>query len=61
MHGKMTEMKYEHDTVKNILPMLDFLTVVDKEDIRKGVDYTRNAVRRDETLKKDDENVRQIS
>lgn len=41
--------------------MLDFLTVVDKEDIWKGVDYKRNAVRRDEMLKKDDENVRQIS
>ena len=47
-------MKFDNDVIKEILPMFDFLTVIDKGDIRKGVEFIRENVTKGVKLKKDD-------
>ena len=41
LHGKMVHMKFNSEVIKETLPMFVFLTVVEKGDIRKGVEYIR--------------------
>ncbi len=38
LHGKLIHMKFDRDVFKEILHMFDFLIVVYKQDIRRGVD-----------------------
>jgi hypothetical protein len=40
-----------------ILPLFDFLTVVDKEDIEKGVEYIRMKVMEDKPIKRVDKKI----
>jgi hypothetical protein len=40
-----------------ILPLFDFLTVVDKEDIEKGVEYIRIKVMEDKSIKRGDKMI----
>ena len=47
-------MKFDNDIIKEILPMYDFLTVIDKGDIREGVEFIRDNVTKGVKLKKDD-------
>ena len=47
-------MKFDNDIIKEILPMFDVLTVIDKVDIRKGVEFIRENVTKGVKLKKDD-------
>ncbi len=47
-------MKFDNDIIKEILPMFDVLTVIDKGDIRKGVEFIRENVNKGVKLKKDD-------
>ena len=44
LQGKMVDMKFESNIIKETLPMFDFLTVVEKRNIRKGVEYIRECV-----------------
>jgi hypothetical protein len=37
-----------------VLPLFDFLTVIDKKDIRKGVEYMRHKVYEIKGLKRND-------
>ena len=46
-------MKFDNDIIKEILPMFDVLTVIDKGDIRKGVEFIRKNVTKGVKLKKD--------
>ena len=47
-------MKFDNDVIKEILLMFDFLTVVEKGDIRKGVEFIRENVNMGVKLTKDD-------
>jgi hypothetical protein len=40
--------------IKVVLPLFDFLTVIKKEDMRKGVEYIRDMVCRSKGLKRCD-------
>ena len=40
----MTDRGFHKDVVKMILPLFDFLTVIEKKDIRKGVEYLKHMV-----------------
>ena len=40
--------------IKVVLPLFDFLTVIKKEDMRKGVEYIRDMVYRSKGLKRCD-------
>jgi hypothetical protein len=48
----LVEWKFERDDIKIMLPMFEFLTVIKKEDMRKGVDYIREMVRKTKGIKK---------
>ena len=50
--GKMVDMKFEDDVIKETLPMFDFLTVVEKGHIQKGVEYIRECANKCGLLKK---------
>ncbi len=47
-------MKFEDDVIKETLPMFDFLTVVEKGRIQKGVEYIRECANKCGLLKKAD-------
>ena len=47
-------MKFESNIIKETLPMFDFLTVVEKRNIRKGVEYIRECAKKCGLLKKAD-------
>ena len=47
-------MKFESNIIKETLPMFDFLTVVEKRNIRKGVEYIRECANKCGLLKKAD-------
>ncbi len=49
---KMVEMKFDFDIISGILPMMDFLTVVPKTDIRNGIEYIRDRVLKEKRYKK---------
>ena len=40
----MIEIGFKKETVVILLPMFDFLTVVDRNDIERGVEYIREKV-----------------
>ena len=40
----MIDKGFHKDVVKVILPLFDFLTVIEKKDIQKGVEYLRHMV-----------------
>ena len=54
LHGKMVDMKFEHNVIKETLPVFDFLTVVEKGHIQKGVEYIRECANKCGLLKKAD-------
>lgn len=45
-------MKFDFDIISGILPMMDFLTVVPKTDIRNGIEYIRDRVLKEKRYKK---------
>ena len=47
----MIERGFGKETVAILLPMFDFLTVIDKDDITRGVEYIRECVRTGKGLK----------
>ena len=47
----MIERGFGKETVAILLPMFDFLTVIDKDDIMRGVEYIRECVRTGKGLK----------
>ncbi len=47
----MIERGFGKETVAILLPMFDFLTVIDKDDIMRGVKYIRECVRAGKGLK----------
>ncbi len=47
----MVEMKFELEVISEIMPMMDFLTVVPKTDIRNGIEYIRDQVLKDKCYK----------
>ena len=49
----LIEWGFKKESVKLLLPMFDFLTVVEKGDIRKGVEFIRDYVTKGVKLKKD--------
>ncbi len=52
--GKMVDMKFNSEVIKDTLAIFDFLTVVEKGHIRKGVEYIRENANKSVKLKKDD-------
>jgi hypothetical protein len=52
----MIERGFSKETVSFLLPKFDFLTVVDKDDIEKGVEYIRESVRDCKELKRAEKN-----
>ena len=48
----MVERGFDRDVIKTILPLFDFLTVIRKEDMRKGVEYIRDIVQKSKGLKR---------
>ena len=48
----MIERGFGKETVAILLPMFDFLTVIDKDDITRGVEYIRECVRTGKGLKR---------
>jgi hypothetical protein len=50
----MIEKGFHKDVVKMIMPLFDFLTVIDKKDIRKGVEFLRHKVYKIKGLKRND-------
>ena len=50
----MIERGFHKDMVKVILPLFDFLTVIDKKDIQKGVEYLRQNVLQTKGIKRCD-------
>ncbi len=50
----MIEKGFHKDVVKMILPLFDFLTVIDKKDIWKGVEFLRHNVYKLKGLKRND-------
>ncbi len=48
----MIERGFSKETIAYLLPKFDFLTVVDKDDIEKGVEYIRESVRESKELKR---------
>ena len=48
LRRKMADTKFDNDFIKEILPMFDFVTVVEKGDIRKGVEFIRENVNKGE-------------
>lgn len=48
----MVEMKFEFEVISEILPMMDFLTIVPKTDIRNGIEYIRDQVLKEKRYKK---------
>ena len=48
----MIEHGFSKETVAFLLPKFDFLTVVDKDDIERGVEYIRETVRASKGLKR---------
>ena len=53
----MIECGFSKETVAFLLPRFDFLTVVDKDDIEKGVEYIRESVRDSKELKRAEKKV----
>ena len=50
----MIEKGFHKNVVKMIMPLFDFLTVIDKKDIRKGVEFLRHKVYKIKGLKGND-------
>ncbi len=50
----MIEKGFHKDVVKMIMPLFDFLTVIHKKDIRKGVEFLRHKVYKIKGLKRND-------
>ncbi len=48
----MIERGFRKETVAYLLPKFDFLTVIDKDDIARGVEYVRESVRASKGLKR---------
>ena len=48
----LVEKGFQMDAVKVILPLFDFLTVIKKQDIRKGVEYISARVHNTKKLKR---------
>ena len=42
----MVEKGFDRDVIRTVLPLFDFLTVIKKEDIRKGVEYIWDVVQK---------------
>ena len=53
----MIERGFDKDMVKVILPMFDFLTVIDKKNIQKGVEYLRQKVLKTKGIKRCDKRL----
>ncbi len=53
----MIERGFSKETIAYLLPKFDFLTVVDKDDIEKGVEYIRESVRESKELKRAEKKV----
>ena len=50
----LVEKGFHKDMIKAVLPLFDFLTVIKKEDIKKGVQYIREMVNKSKGLKRCD-------
>jgi hypothetical protein len=50
----MVEKGFDRDVIRTVLPLFDFLTVIKKEDIRKGVEYIRDVVQKTKGLKRNE-------
>ncbi len=50
----MVERGLHKDVIRAVLPLFDFLTVIKKEDIRKGVEYIREMVHKTKGLERCD-------
>ncbi len=48
----MIEWGLDKDFIRTVLPLFDFLTVIKKEDIQKGVEYIRDMVQKTKGLKR---------
>ena len=53
----MIERGFHKDVVKVILPLFDFLTVIDKKDIQKDVEYLRQKVLKTKGIKRCDKRL----
>ena len=61
LHGKMVDMKFDSDIIKEVLPMFDFLTVVEKGHIQKGAEHKRVCKQMWSTQKSGQNSVWQVS
>jgi len=50
----LVEKGFHRDMIKEVLPLFDFLTVIKKEDINKGIQYIREMVNKNKGLKRCD-------
>ena len=57
IHHNMIEKGFKKETVAILLPMFDFLTVVDRNDIERGVEYIREKVKGCKDLKKSEKKL----
>jgi hypothetical protein len=53
----LIEKGFKRETVAILLPMFDFLTVINRNDIEKGVEYIRENVKAKKDLKKSDKKL----
>ena len=53
----MIEKGFKKESVAILLPMFDFLTVVDRSDIERGVEYIREKVHSGKDLKKSEKKL----
>jgi hypothetical protein len=50
----MVEKGFDRDVIRTVLPLFDFLTVIKKVDMRKGVEYIRDVVQKTKGLKRNE-------
>ena len=53
----LIEWGFKKESVKLLLPMFDFLTVIDKKDIQNGVEYLRQKVLKTKGIKRCDKRL----
>ena len=53
----MVDRGFKNDVILVILPLFDFLTVIDREDMEKGVEYIRSSVHDKKDIKRCDKKL----
>ena len=57
LRKNMVDRGFKNDVILIILPLFDFLTVIDREDMEKGVEYIRSRVHNTKDIKRCDKKL----